>query len=115
MPNQISVHVARERNKILRDLAAEKKLAFMRGFLGNTVQAITLGSSQALSSRPELPVPQGTGSGVEGPAVFAQVPFTETLTDNYQKLYLKGLHAPNQWLVVRVETVSDSALIGSAS
>jgi threonylcarbamoyladenosine tRNA methylthiotransferase MtaB len=115
MPNQVPVHVARERNKILRDLAAEKKLVFMRGFLGNTVQAITLGSSQALSSRPELPVPQGTGSGVEGPAVFAQVPFTETLTDNYQKLYLKGLHAPNQWLVVRVETVSDGALIGSAS
>ena len=115
MPNQVPVHVARERNRILRDLAAEKKLAFMRSFLGKTVQAITLGSSQALSPRPELPVPQETGSGLEGPAVFAQVPFTEALTDNYQKLYLKGRHAPNQWLVAHVENVSNGALIGSTS
>ena len=30
MPHQVPVQVARERNKILRDLAAEKKLAFMQ-------------------------------------------------------------------------------------
>ncbi len=32
MPNQVPIHIARERNKILRDLAAEKKQAFMRTF-----------------------------------------------------------------------------------
>src|SRR5256885_3332935 len=42
MPNQVPVHIARERNRILRDLAAEKKLSFMRSFVGKTVDAITL-------------------------------------------------------------------------
>ncbi len=40
--DQVPVHVARERNRILRDVAAEKKLAFMQGFIGKTVEAITL-------------------------------------------------------------------------
>ncbi len=34
MPNQVPVHMARERNRILRELASEKKLAFMRRFIG---------------------------------------------------------------------------------
>ena len=34
MPNQVPVHVARERNRILRELAATKKQAFMRSFRG---------------------------------------------------------------------------------
>ena len=42
MTNQVPVHLARERNRILRELAAEKKLAFMRGFVGKEVDAITL-------------------------------------------------------------------------
>ena len=42
MGNQVPVHIARERNRILRDLAAEKKLEFMRSFVGKTVEAITL-------------------------------------------------------------------------
>ena len=42
MPNQVPVHLARERNRILRELAAEKKLAFMRSFIGKKVDAITL-------------------------------------------------------------------------
>ena len=33
MGKQVPVHMARERNRILRDLAAEKKLAFMRTFV----------------------------------------------------------------------------------
>ncbi|HEV2715768.1 MAG TPA: radical SAM protein, partial [Terriglobales bacterium] len=36
MPNQVPLHVARERNRILRDLAAQKKLVFMRSFIGGT-------------------------------------------------------------------------------
>src|SRR5438552_2795716 len=42
MPNQVPVHLARERNAILRDLASEKKLAFMRSFIRGQVEAITL-------------------------------------------------------------------------
>jgi threonylcarbamoyladenosine tRNA methylthiotransferase MtaB len=42
MPNQVPVHMARERNRILRELAAEKKRAFMRQFVGQKIQAIKL-------------------------------------------------------------------------
>src|SRR5437764_14306642 len=42
MPNQVPVHVARERNRILRDLAGEKHGLFMRSFIGKTIDAITL-------------------------------------------------------------------------
>ncbi|HWW16796.1 MAG TPA: tRNA (N(6)-L-threonylcarbamoyladenosine(37)-C(2))-methylthiotransferase MtaB [Candidatus Dormibacteraeota bacterium] len=91
MPGQVPVHVARERNKILRDLAAEKKLAFMRSFVGKSIEAITLSV---------------VNSGPSGE-------FTEALTDNYQKLYLRGRHEPNRWLTAHVEAVEDGALVGS--
>ena len=42
MPHQVPVHIARARNKTLRDLAAEKKLAFMNSFVGKPLEAITL-------------------------------------------------------------------------
>ena len=90
MPNQVPVQAARERNKILRDLAAEKKLAFMQSFIGRPLEAITLNVVY---------------SGPEGE-------FTEALTDNYQKLYLKGRHAPNHWITAHIEGV-DGALVGS--
>jgi threonylcarbamoyladenosine tRNA methylthiotransferase MtaB len=92
MRNQVPVHVARERNKILRDLAAEKKLAFMQSFVGKSLTAITLSSRGA-------PARDGV--------------FTEALTDNYQKLYLRGRHEPNRWLTAHVEAVEDGALVGS--
>ena len=88
MSNQVPMHVARERNKILRDLAAEKKLAFMKTFVGRSLDAITL-----------------THAGSEGN-------FTEALTDNYQKLYLEGIHAPNQWVTARIDGAKDGALSG---
>jgi threonylcarbamoyladenosine tRNA methylthiotransferase MtaB len=94
MPNQVPVHVARERNKILRDLAAEKKLAFMHSFLGKSLQAITLGSSETDASARETEC-------------------TEALTDNYQKLFLKGRHTPNRWITVSIEKVEDGAFVGS--
>jgi threonylcarbamoyladenosine tRNA methylthiotransferase MtaB len=94
MPDQVPVRVARERNRILRELAAEKKLAFMRAFVGKTMEAITLRS-------------WGDGErGISGEA------FTESLTDNYLKLHLKGRHAPNRWLRAQVESVTDGALVG---
>jgi len=91
MPNQVPVHIARERNKILRDLATEKKQAFMRSFVGKQLEAITLAQHS----------PDGE--------------FTEALTDNYQKFFLKGRHAPNRWINAHVEHLSDGVLVGSTS
>jgi threonylcarbamoyladenosine tRNA methylthiotransferase MtaB len=91
MRNQVPVHLARERNRILRELAAEKKLAFMRGFVGKELDAITLNVV-------------GNDDGGE---------FTEALTDNYLKLRLQGRHAANRWLRTRIEDVEDSALLGA--
>jgi len=91
MPNQVPIHVARERNRILRDLAAEKKFAFVQSFIGRPIEAITLSAAH---------------SGPDGE-------FTEALSDNYQKLYLKGRHTPNRWLTAQVEKIEDGALIGS--
>ncbi len=109
--DQVPVHVTRERNRILRELAAEKKLAFMRGFVGQTVEAITLQSPHSLSSRAELDDLRTNQSGeVEGPVVF-----TEALTDNYLKLRLEGRHEANRWVEARVEDVVNGALIGTLS
>jgi threonylcarbamoyladenosine tRNA methylthiotransferase MtaB len=91
MPNQVPVHAARERNRILRELAAEKKLAFLRGFIGQAVDAITLNV---------------VGNDDAGE-------FTEALTDNYLKLRLRGRHEPNRWLSAQIEDVVDEALAGS--
>jgi threonylcarbamoyladenosine tRNA methylthiotransferase MtaB len=97
MPNQVPVRVARERNRILRDLGAEKKLAFMNSFIGKQLDAITL---SAVSNGPVNNGPDGS--------------LTEALTDNYQKLYLKGHHEPNRWISAHIEQISDGALVGSA-
>jgi threonylcarbamoyladenosine tRNA methylthiotransferase MtaB len=91
MPNQVPVHVARERNRILREVAAEKKLAFMRSFVGKPLAAITLNV---------------TRNNSDGEC-------TEALTDNYQKLYLRGRHEPNRWVTARIEAVEEGALVGS--
>jgi threonylcarbamoyladenosine tRNA methylthiotransferase MtaB len=90
MPNQVPVQAARERNRILRELAAEKKVAFMQSFVGKTLQAITLSVVR---------------SGPEGE-------FTEALSDNYQKVYLQGNHAPNRWIEARIEGLDEGALVG---
>jgi threonylcarbamoyladenosine tRNA methylthiotransferase MtaB len=92
MPDQVPVPVARERNKILRDLAAEKKLAFMRSMIGRELEAITLNV---------------TGEDANGA-------WTEALTDNYVKMRLRGAHDPNQWLSGRVDAVEDSVLVATA-
>lgn len=88
MQGHVPVHVARERNRILRELAAEKKLAFMRGLVGRKIEAITLRASAGDDST------------------------TEALTDNYLKLRLAGRHEANRWLWTQVEDVVDGALTG---
>src|SRR5262249_1264829 len=72
MPDQVPVHIARERNRILRELAAEKNMAFRRGFLGRTLQAITLRTGNSDS--------------------------TEALSDNYLKVRIAGRHRANEWM-----------------
>jgi threonylcarbamoyladenosine tRNA methylthiotransferase MtaB len=91
MPNQVPVQVARERNKILRDLAAEKKLAFAQSLVGKSLEAITLNVVHDDSD----------------------AEFTEALTGNYQKLYLKGRHAPNRWITAHIAELRDGALWGT--
>jgi threonylcarbamoyladenosine tRNA methylthiotransferase MtaB len=86
MPNQVRVEVARERNRILRELAARKKHEFQQQFLGGTLSAITL--TQQEHGR------------------------TEALTGNYQKLWLEGSYPANQVLDVRVSGIEGDALIG---
>jgi threonylcarbamoyladenosine tRNA methylthiotransferase MtaB len=87
MPQQVPVHVARERNRVLRELAAQKKRVFMQSFIGREVDAITL-------------------THVDGV-------FTEALTDNYLKLRVRGRHLANQQLRVAMEASQDDALVGS--
>jgi threonylcarbamoyladenosine tRNA methylthiotransferase MtaB len=83
--DQVPVHIARERNRTLRDLAAAKKLAFMQSFVGKTVDAITLNVFDGES--------------------------TEALTDNYLKLRLVGRHEANRWLKAQVERVEAGAMM----
>ncbi len=87
LPEQVPLPVAHERNRVLRELAAQKKLAFQHSFLSKELQAITL-------------------SRYDGER-------TEALTDNYLKLRLAGRHAPNQWLTARIESVGGGELLGS--
>jgi threonylcarbamoyladenosine tRNA methylthiotransferase MtaB len=86
MTGQVPVHVARERNRILRELAAEKNAAFRQSFIGRTVEAITLHHSDEVH--------------------------TEALTDNFLKLQLQGKHGPNQWVQAAVKQLTSDGLIG---
>jgi tRNA A37 methylthiotransferase MiaB len=87
MPGQVPPQVMKERNRILRDIAMAKKMAFMQSFVGGIVEAITLNVYE------------------DG--------CTEALTDNYLKLRLRGQHEPNRWLNVQVESVEGDVLLGS--
>jgi threonylcarbamoyladenosine tRNA methylthiotransferase MtaB len=92
MREQVTAHVSRERNRVLRDLAAAKKLEFMRGFVGCMIEAITLKTTSD--------DPTGT--------------WTNALTDNYLKVKVKGAHEPNRWRVLKIEAVENECLIASA-
>jgi len=85
-PAQVPVAVARERNRLLREVASRKKAAFMQSLVGTVVEAITLQSG-----------------GAE---------FSEALTDNYLKMKISGHHDANRWMDVKVEGVSGEMLLG---
>jgi threonylcarbamoyladenosine tRNA methylthiotransferase MtaB len=88
MPDQVPVHVARERNRVLRDLAAEKNRAFRKSFIGQTLEVITL---------------QAGGAG-----------WTEALSDNFLKVRLAGRHEANEWMKAEIEGVGDESLMAVA-
>ncbi len=85
MPGQVRPQVMKERNRVLRDLAAQKKRTFQQTFIGQTLPAITL-------------------TNFDGRR-------TECLTDNYQKLWLDGHHEANQWLGVIPAGIEGDSLL----
>jgi len=87
MPDQVPVHTARERNRVLRELAAQKKRTFMQSFIGRELEAITL--------------------------TYCDGEFTEALTDNYLKVRLRGRHGSNQRLLASIHAVHSDSLAGS--
>ncbi len=87
MKQQVPVQVARERTQILRDLGEEKQLRFQKQFIGRTLDAITLHANH----------PQ----------------YTECLTDNFQKLKLRGKHEPNRWMGCSLTAIEHGHLLGS--
>jgi threonylcarbamoyladenosine tRNA methylthiotransferase MtaB len=86
MPNQVRGDVTRERNRVLRNLAARKKHEFQRQFVGRALEAITLTNFE--NGR------------------------TEALTDNYQKLWVEGRHEANRVLMAAIEAIEGEALAG---
>src|SRR5437016_7668836 len=105
MPNQVPVHVARERNRILRDLASGKHLDFMRSFIGKTIDAITLNTTAGLG----CPAEQSSAKPFQTSSSF-----TSALTDNYLKLRLHGYHQPNRWIAAKIASVDGDALTAFA-
>jgi threonylcarbamoyladenosine tRNA methylthiotransferase MtaB len=89
MPGQVSNAAKRERNRVLRELASEKKRGFMESFVGKRLSAITLTAQEADS--------------------------TDALTDNYLKLLLRGRHGANQIVDAIVEGSGGDALVGSVA
>jgi threonylcarbamoyladenosine tRNA methylthiotransferase MtaB len=91
MENQVHPRMAHERNRVLRELAAQKKLDFMRSFVCRAIQALTLNNS---TDRHDGAI-------------------TAALTDNYLKLLLRGPHPANTWLMAHVEALQEGTLVGS--
>jgi threonylcarbamoyladenosine tRNA methylthiotransferase MtaB len=87
MPEQVPVQLARERNRLLRELIANKKRVFMESFIGRELPAITL-------------------THFDGG-------HTEALTDNYLKLRVHGQHASNHWSDCAIDGVDGDALVGT--
>lgn len=87
MPDQVPVQVARERNRVLRELAAEKNLAFRKSFLGKKLRVITLHQGDSES--------------------------TEALSDNYLKLRLRGRFSANCWIEATPSAIQQDELLAT--
>jgi threonylcarbamoyladenosine tRNA methylthiotransferase MtaB len=84
--NQVPVAVARDRNQVLREIAAAKRASFMQAQVGRVVEAITLRSGDDES--------------------------TDALTDNYLKMKIPGCLESNRWIEARVERAGVDVLEG---
>ena len=84
MPAQVPAPIAKERNRILRELIADKNRQWRETFVGRELEAITLH-------------PNADGS-------------TEALSNNYIKVRVDGQHSPNQLLTVTVDALSEDGL-----
>ena len=83
--NPVPIPVRKERNRILRDLATAKNLAFRQSMIGKTLSAVTL-----------------------------HEPLT-ALTDNYLKVELTNPREPNRIVDVRIGRLASGALGEAAS
>jgi threonylcarbamoyladenosine tRNA methylthiotransferase MtaB len=93
LDKQVPAQIARDRNRVLREMAADKKLAFMRTFVTRSIEAITLNVA---------------GKDEEGE-------YTEGLTDNYLSVRLRGKHLPNRWMEARIQGIKQETLFGIAA
>jgi len=89
MPDQVPVQVARERNRVLRDLAAAKNRAFRESFVGQTLEVITL------------------HAGGDD--------WTDTLSDNFLRVKVFGKHTPNFHMATLISEVKGESLVGRIS
>jgi threonylcarbamoyladenosine tRNA methylthiotransferase MtaB len=88
MPGQVPLQVARERNHVLRQLAAQKNLEFRQSFVGKTLEVITLQDREA--------------------------GFTEALSDNYLKTQVHGTHPANAVIAARITGIHHNGLVATA-
>ncbi len=84
-PGQVAAALARDRNRVLREIAFRKKRTFMQSLIGTVVEAITLQSFCAES--------------------------TEALTENYLKIKFPGRYDANRWMRLNVRSVEDEMLV----
>jgi threonylcarbamoyladenosine tRNA methylthiotransferase MtaB len=86
MPDHVQVPVAKERNRILRDLIAEKNRAWRERFAGREIECITLHANE-----------DGT---------------TEALSNNYVKTRIEAVLPFNELLATTVAGLSEDGFIG---
>ena len=89
MPEQVRGDVTRERNRILRELAARKKRVFQEQFIGRELETITL-------------------TNIENGR-------TEGLTDNFQKAWIEGQWDANRVVQVSIDGIHGEAMTGRVS
>jgi threonylcarbamoyladenosine tRNA methylthiotransferase MtaB len=80
MPGQVPIRVRKERNRILRELAARKSLEFRRRMIGKKLSIVTI---------------EGGAAG---------------LSDNYLKVDLASAREPNRLIDVFVDNLSETGL-----
>lgn len=87
MPGHVTAPLAKERNRILRELIAEKNLRWREQFVGREIEVITLHSNT-----------DGT---------------TEALSNNYVKVQMAGEVPSNELVRVTVDSLSDDGLFAT--